>query len=93
MTSPVTDNQARSRYELAVEGSIAFINYRRVGQRRVLTHVEVPPALRGRGIAAELCAAALDLVRGQGESVEAGCSYVADFIARNAPYQDLLATS
>ena len=91
MSNCVTDNPARSRYELGLEGGIAFINYRRIGKLRVLTHSEVPLALRRRGIAAELTAGALELVRGQGESVEARCSYVADFIARNVQYQDLLA--
>ena len=91
MTNAVTDNPARSRYELAIEGSIAFIDYQRVGKLCVLRHAEVPPALRARGVAAVLTAGALDLVRRQGETVEARCSYVADFIARNVQYQDLLA--
>ena len=91
MTGTVTDNPARSRYELALEGGIAFIDYRRIGKLRVLTHAEVPPALRRRGIGAQLTAGALQLVRAQGESVQARCSYVAHFIARNVQYQDLLA--
>ena len=91
MTNAVTDNPARSRYELASEGSVAFIDYQRVGKLCVLTHAEVPPALRGRGVAAELTAGALDLVRRRGETVEARCPYVTDFIARNVQYQDLLA--
>ncbi|HEX2790486.1 MAG TPA: GNAT family N-acetyltransferase [Steroidobacteraceae bacterium] len=90
MTSPVTDNPARSRYELVLDGGIAFIDYHRIGNLRVLTHSEVPPALRGRGIGAQLTAGALQLAREQGERVEARCSYVAQFIARNPQYQDLL---
>lgn len=91
MTNAVRDNPPRSRYELALEGSIAFIDYHRVGKLRVLAHTEVPPALRGRGVGAQLTAGALQLVREQGDSVEARCSYVAQFIARNSQYQDLLA--
>jgi uncharacterized protein len=91
VTNAVRDNPARSRYELAIEGSVAFIDYQRVGRLRVLRHAEVPPVLRGRGVAATLTAGALDLVREQGGRIEARCSYVADFIARNAQYQDLLA--
>jgi predicted GNAT family acetyltransferase len=91
--SPVSDNPARSRFELALPDGVAFIDYRRDGKHYLLLHAEVPPALRGRGIAAELTAAALQLVRAQGGSVEARCSYVAHFIAHNAQYQDLLARS
>jgi hypothetical protein len=91
MTDAVGDNPERSRYELAVKGSIAFINYHRVGKLRVLTHTEVPATLRGRGVGAQLTAGALQLVREQGERIEVRCSYVAQFIARNPQFQDLLA--
>jgi uncharacterized protein len=93
MSNAVSDNAQRSRYELTIEGDFAFIDYRRVGNKRVLLHAEVPAALRGRGIGAELVAGALELVRAQGENVEARCPYVAQFIARNPQFQDLLAKS
>jgi predicted GNAT family acetyltransferase len=91
--SAVRDNPARSRFELALADGVAFIDYRREVRHYLLLHAEVPPALRGRGIAAQLTAGALKLVRAQGGSVEARCSYVAQFIAHNAQYQDLLAKS
>jgi predicted GNAT family acetyltransferase len=91
MSHGVTDNPARSRYELALEGGVAFVDYQRIGKLRVLTHAEVPAALRGRGVGAQLTAGALKLVRAQGDSVQARCPYVAQFIADNAQYQDLLA--
>lgn len=90
MINPVVDNPARSRYELVLEGDVAFVDYLVVGKVRVLTHSEVPPALRGHGVAAELVAGALQLVREQGLSVEPRCSYVMQFIERNAQYHDLL---
>jgi predicted GNAT family acetyltransferase len=90
MTNPVIDNAARSRYELALEGGVAFVDYQEIGKLRVLTHSEVPPALRGRGIGAELVAGALQLASEQGVRVQARCSYVARFIERNPQYQDLL---
>jgi predicted GNAT family acetyltransferase len=87
----VIDNSVASRYELALDGSVAFLDYQTRGQVRVLTHAEVPAALRGRGIGGQLTAGALDLVRAQGGQVEARCPFVAQFIARDAHYQDLLA--
>ena len=89
----VTDDPAHSRFELALSGSVAFIDYQRSGTRYVLTHAEVPATLRGRGIGAQLTAGALQLVRAQGGSVVARCPYVAHFIAHNAQYQELLAPS
>jgi uncharacterized protein len=89
----VTDNPAHSRFELALSGSVAFIDYQRTGTHYVLTHAEVPATLRGRGIGTQLTAGALQLVRAQGGRVVARCPYVAQFIAHNAQYQDLLAQS
>jgi predicted GNAT family acetyltransferase len=89
----VFDNPLASRYELALDGSVAFIDYQSRGNVRLLTHAEVPTALRGRGIGGRLTAGALDLVRAQGGQVEARCAFVAQFIACNAHYQDLLAQS
>ena len=85
MPNVVTDNPARSRYELASEGSVAFIDYQRVGKLCVLTHAEVPPALRGRGVAAELTAGALDLVRGRGETVETAASAIEEHMRSDHP--------
>ena len=91
MTAAVTDNSARSRYELETDGGTAFIDYRRSGGVRVLTHAEVPVQLRGSGIGTQLTAGTLELVRSQGEKVVVHCAYVAYFIARHPQYQDLLA--
>jgi len=91
VSAQVIDHPARRRYELALEGGTAFIDYQRSGRRVLLMHAEVPPALRRQGIGARLTAGALELVRAHGECVEARCAYVARFIARNAQYQDLLA--
>jgi len=43
--------QGRSRFELDVEGAVAFANYRLAPSTVIITHTETPPALRGRGIA------------------------------------------
>jgi predicted GNAT family acetyltransferase len=86
----VVDNEARRRYELQLEGGVAFIDYTNAGDVRTLTHAEVPVALRGGGIAARLTAGALELARGRGLKVVPRCPYVADFINRHPQYQDLL---
>src|SRR5579864_2312510 len=90
--SRVTDNEARRRFELDLEGGdIGFIDYYRLGAVRVLTHAEVPRALRGRGMGARLTAATLDLIRAQGGRVVPSCPYIALFMRRHPEYDDLLA--
>ena len=44
----VRDNKALGRFELDVEGAVAFANYRITPQAVVITHTETPRALRGR---------------------------------------------
>jgi hypothetical protein len=42
----VRDNKAQSRFELAVEGALAFANYRLAPGAVIITHTETPRALR-----------------------------------------------
>ena len=85
----VRDNTAMKRYELDVDGGVAFANYRRTTTADIITHTETPRALRGRGIASELVKGALELIRGDGRKVIAGCSFVVDYIERHPEQADL----
>ena len=86
----VRDNKALNRFELDVGESVAFANYRRAGDRVIITHTETPPALRGRGIASELVKGALALIRADGLKVVAGCSFVVDYLRQHPGYADLV---
>ncbi|MGM4922133.1 GNAT family N-acetyltransferase [Tardiphaga sp. 804_B3_N1_9] len=86
----VRDNKALNRFELDVGDSVAFANYRRAGDRVIITHTETPPALRGRGIASELVKGALALIRADGLKVVAGCSFVVGYLRQHADYADLV---
>jgi predicted GNAT family acetyltransferase len=86
----VRDNPALSRFELDVEGGIAFANYRRVPGTVIITHTETPRRLRGRGIASELVHGALELIRADGDKVVAGCGFVVDFLRQHPEFSDLV---
>lgn len=85
----VRDNKAQSRFELDVEGTLAFANYRLTPSAVIITHTETPRALRGRGIASQLVHGALQLIRADGLKVTAGCSFVVDYLHRNPEFTDL----
>ena len=91
MTNAVHDDSARQRYELRVEGLLAFIDYRRNGRIVSMTYAEVPAALRGGGVGSRLVEGALALVRERGEKVVPRCSFVAHYIRRHPEHHDLLA--
>lgn len=61
MSDPtVTDDTARHRFELEVDGHVAELVYRLDGDRMVLVHTGVPEELGGRGLGGVLVRAALD---------------------------------
>jgi uncharacterized protein len=88
-TAVVRDNKALSRFELDVEGGLAFANYRLAPSTVIITHTETPRALRGRGIASELVEGALQLIRADGLKVVAGCGFVVDYLRKHPEYADI----
>ena len=91
MAASVRDNKAQNRFELDVEGGLAFANYRLTPTAVIITHTETPRALRGRGIGSELVKGALDLIRRDGKKVIAGCGFVVDYLDRHPEDSDLVA--
>lgn len=91
MTVTVHDNSARRRYELEVDGGLAFVDYLRDAGKVVMTHAEVPLPLRGGGIGAALVKGALALVRERGEKVVPLCPFVVQYMRRHPDTHDLLA--
>jgi predicted GNAT family acetyltransferase len=91
MSEQVTDNAARHRYELTVDGQTAFANYRREDGKLVIPYVEAPPALRGTGVAGRLMQGVLAQARADGLKVVPLCGYASAYMRRHAEYADLLA--
>lgn len=96
MPAQITHNPAQYRFEArlpqqtGLADELAVCEYRQRGQLLVLHHTEVPAALQGQGLAAELVAAALDWARAQGMQVRPSCSYVAQYMHRHPDTLDLL---
>jgi predicted GNAT family acetyltransferase len=86
----VRDNKLQNRFELDVEGAMAFANYRLAPSTVIITHTETPRALRGRGIASELVQGALELIRADGSKVVAACGFVVDYLRKHPEYADLV---
>ena len=86
----VRDNKALSRFELDVEGDVAFANYRLTPSAVIITHTETPRALRGRGIASELVKGALKLIRADGLKVIGACAFVVDYLRKHPEYGDMV---
>jgi predicted GNAT family acetyltransferase len=90
--SNITDNPAKSRYEMPVEGGTAFVLYRREPGIIVLTHAEVPRHLSGHGLGSDLVEGTLRAIRAEGrDKVVPRCSFVRRFMAEHPEFDDLRA--
>lgn len=87
----VKNNEARSRFELEIEGGVAVAQYKLDGDVLHMTHTIVPEAAEGQGIGSRLVKGALDEARSRGLRVDPICPFVRAYIDRHPEYRDLLA--
>ena len=81
-----------SRYTVQVNQDVAgYAAYEEADGIRNFNHTVIEEAYRGKGLSKELIAFALDDTREAGLKVVTSCSAVADFIAKNGEYADLIA--
>jgi predicted GNAT family acetyltransferase len=90
MSEAFRDNEAQSRFELAVDDATAFVVYRKTPDTITLVHTEVPAELGGRGIGSKLARATLDAVRIQGRKLVVKCEFIQGFMTKHPEYNDLL---
>ena len=87
---PVVHNAAAKRFEVTVDGKVAFSKYLLVGEKFIVEHTEVPPELENKGLASRIVRTALDYARAQNYRVMPLCPFTAAFIHRHPEYQDLV---
>lgn len=79
----ITDNTAGHRYELAMEGEIAYANYRREDGTLFIDYVFAPEALRGTGAAGRLMEGIVAQARAEGTEIVPICGYAASWLKRH----------
>jgi predicted GNAT family acetyltransferase len=81
----------RSRFEIEENGEIAYLEFETDSDGWItLWHTEVPPPLRGRGIAGELAKTALEYARDNKLKVDVICPVVAAYIQQHPEYKSLV---
>ncbi len=93
MALTVTDNPAKSRYELFDDGHlVGFTEYHERGQGVfVFPHTVITVPKRGAGYGSTLVRGALDDMRARGHTIVAECPFVLRFVDDHPEYRDLLA--
>jgi predicted GNAT family acetyltransferase len=91
MTGSFRDDEGSNRFELDVDGTVAFVTYRRSPDAITLVHTDVPPELGGQGVGSKLARATLDAVRTEGRKLSVECDFIRSFMRKHPEYNDLLA--
>ncbi len=89
---PLTKNEEKSRFELNVDGHIAFIDFKETNSTIALIHTEAPSELAGSGAAAALVEKTLNFIKESGKTVSPYCPYVFAFIKKNPQWKELVST-
>lgn len=83
----IADRPDAGRYEAHVGGELAgFVDYRWMGDRRVLLHTEVLPAFEGRGIGSSLARHILDAAVASDTRVTVKCPFIRTYVERHPEY-------
>jgi uncharacterized protein len=88
---PMTDlkienNTDSSRFEVLVNGKLAWLDYRVEPGTIFLLHVEVPAGEEGRGIASSLAKTALEFARDRGLKVVPRCPFIAAYMRKHPEF-------
>jgi predicted GNAT family acetyltransferase len=88
----IVHNPDELQYELWLgEVRAGVLAYRREPDALVLTHTEIDPALRGRGLGSRLVAGVLEDLRRRGLELVPVCPFIVDHLRRHPEQQDLVA--
>jgi predicted GNAT family acetyltransferase len=81
--STIDHDRGAHRFTTEVDGNRAELDYTLADGVMTITHTRVPPAIGGRGIAAELMEAALSAARASGWTVNPACSYAKAYLEKH----------
>jgi uncharacterized protein len=80
--STISHDQEANQFTTEVDGHRAELDYTIADGVMTITHTRVPPEIGGRGIAAELMCAALQVAAERGLSINPACSYAAAYMRK-----------
>ena len=85
----IVNNAAANRFESQHDGQTAVAEYRLADKVMTVTHIIVPSALRGQGIATNLARAIVEHARAQQLSIVPQCPFMTAYFQRNPEAADV----
>jgi len=92
MDVKLTDNTAKSRFEIEVEGATAFIDYRIRDGIVYLIHTETPEELRGKGIGSVFVKKVFEFLETEGLQFKSLCPFVSHYLQKHPEWDFLVAS-
>jgi uncharacterized protein len=86
----LTVNESIHHLELAVEGSIAFIQYKLIRKTLFLIHTEVSPALEGKGVGSAIVQKALQFAKDNNYNIVPICPFVQSYLKRHKEWNEIV---
>jgi predicted GNAT family acetyltransferase len=82
--STISHDQEANQFTTEVDGHRAELDYTVADGVMTITHTRVPREIGGRGVAAELMRAALQVAAERGLSINPACSYAAAYMRKHS---------
>lgn len=83
-------NEPELRFEVSLDGEIAYIDYRWYQDKLILLYVFVPAQYRGKGVSNVLIRHALEYAKNKDVKINIYCPYIAKYVRMHPEYQELL---
>lgn len=84
---PLSRNEEKKRFEIAINGHYAYIEYRGAEDPIALVHTETDPELAGKGAAAAVVEKTLKYIADSGKSLLPYCPYVFAYIKKHPEWK------
>jgi predicted GNAT family acetyltransferase len=81
--STISHDRVANRFTTEVDGHSARLDYTLSGKVMNITHTRVPPEIGGRGVAADLMRAALEVAQAEGWSINPVCTYASAYMRKH----------
>jgi hypothetical protein len=91
MEPEVIHEKENERFVIYAEGNEVYVEYTMRNNVLDLNHTYTHPALRGKGLAAQVVRAAFEFAKANNLKVIPTCSYVQAFLSKNDEYKELIA--
>lgn len=88
---PLVNNEPLHHFELVIDDTISFVDYKKRGDNIYLIHTEVPVELEGKGIAAALVEKTFTYLEQHNLKMIPLCTYIQTYLKRHPEWNKLRA--